>query len=206
MKHFIQSSVIMSHISARKIIHGTVKVLHIKLTILAFIFLPIAVFTLITSKTDRIGGIKSLVVLTGSMTPSIPQGSVIFIKSAEAYSMGDVVTFEQKGRLVTHRIEAIENMNGDTFFATKGDANNSADSDLVASNLVQGRTLFHIPAFGKAILFFKTPVGFVLSIILPTLLFIGFELWAIKNEIVKNTEERIRKSQENIFASQVTNG
>lgn len=176
----------------------TVKVLHIKLTILAFILLPIAVFTLITSKTDKIAGIKSFVVLTGSMTPSIPQGSVIFTKKAEAYSKGDVVSFSIDGKNVTHRINAVEqDMNGEIFYETKGDANNAVDSELVSAASVIGKSVFHMPHVGKAILFLKSVQGFVALIILPSILFIGMELWAIKREIEKETEKKVlRRIQE----------
>lgn len=176
----------------------TVKVVHIKLTILAFILLPIAVFTLITSKTDKIAGIKSFVVLTGSMTPSIPQGSVIFTKKAEAYTAGDVVSFNIDGKNVTHRINAVEqDMNGDIFYETKGDANNAVDSELVSAASVIGKSVFHMPHVGKAILFLKSVQGFVALIILPSFLFIGMELWAIKREIEKETEKKVlRRIQE----------
>jgi len=182
----------MSHTTAHSIVKKTVKVIHIKLTIIAFILLPIAVFTLVTSKTDRIAGIKSFVVLTGSMTPSIPQGSVIFTKKAYAYEKGDVISFDLSGRNVTHRINAIEqDVNGDIYFETKGDANNAVDSELVNSSAVIGKSVFHLPYVGKVILFLKTIQGFMALIIAPSLIFIGMELWAIKREIEKETEKKI---------------
>jgi len=187
----LHDSVIMSHTTAHKIVRGAVRVLHIKLTILAFILLPIAVFTLITSKTDRIAGIQSFVVLTGSMTPNIPQGSVIFTKKAQAYSEGDVIAFNSNGRNITHRIAKVENLNGDTYFQTKGDANNVADSDLVSINNIVGRSQLHLPYIGKVILFLKTIQGFMAMIVAPSLIFIGMELWAIKKEIERETEKKV---------------
>lgn len=182
----------------------TVKIVHIKLTILAFVLLPIAVFTLVTSKTDKVAGIKSFVVLTGSMTPSIPQGSVIFTKKAEAYAQGDVVSFNLAGRNVTHRINAVQqDMNGDIYFETKGDANKAIDSELVSPSSVIGKSVFHMPYVGKVILFLKSVQGFIALIILPSLLFIGLELWAIKREIEKETEKKVLSR---IQAAQNTQG
>ncbi len=77
------------------------------------------------------------------------------------------------------------------FYKTKGDANNSADTDLVSSKDIIGKTFVNIPAIGRISGYLKTIPGFLMFIILPTLIFIGFELWNIKKEIEKQTEKRI---------------
>ena len=57
-----------------------------------------------------------------------------------------------------------------------------------------GTTLFHFPSIGKLTSFTKTVQGFLLIIVLPAFIYIGFELWNIKNEIEKNTERKIKES------------
>jgi len=76
-------------------------------------------------------------------------------------------------------------------FKTKGDANNVADTDLVQSTNVVGKVIFQVPYVGRFIGFIKTPVGFGLVIVLPTLLFILGELWNIKREIEKDVEKKV---------------
>lgn len=172
---------------ARKI---TLKVLHIKFTILVFLLVPLAIATLITSKTNILGNIQSYVVLTGSMTPTIPVGSVVYVKKAQDYKIGDVITFNsQNGQRVTHRIASVE----DSGYVTRGDANNTTDKDLVSKTDIVGKNVFTLPYVGRAILFSKTPLGFGLIMVLPILIFIGFEIWNIKKELEKQIEKKLKK-------------
>lgn len=174
----------------KKAKHVTLKVLHIKFTILVFLLVPLAIATLITSKTNILGNIQSFVVLTGSMTPTIPVGSVVYVKKAQDYKIGDVITFNSKnGQRVTHRIASVE----ESGFVTRGDANNTTDKELVSKTDVVGKNVFTLPHVGRAILFAKTPMGFGLIIVLPILVFIGFEIWNIKKELEKQIEKKLQK-------------
>ena len=79
----------------------------------------------------------------------------------------------------------------DGQYKLKGDANEVADSELVAKSDVVGETLFYVPYVGRFSGFLKTPVGFVGFIVIPALIFVGYELRNIKREIEKMTEKRI---------------
>lgn len=165
-----------------------VKIVHIKLTILVFIVLPVAVITLITSKTNILSEFKSFVVLTGSMEPNIPVGSIVYVKKAEAYKKGDVISFDQAGRTVTHRIASVD---GSTYI-TKGDANKRVDTEPIVKNSVIGKSIFVIPYVGKIILFSKTLPGFMMLIVIPIITFMAFELWQIKKELEKQLEKKFK--------------
>lgn len=168
------------------------KVLHIKLTIIVLLLLPFVVFTLLTSKSNIIKDIKSFTVLTGSMTPTIPQGSIVYTQKNTSYQKGDIITFENKAKqTVTHRIVEKVNKNKEVFYKTKGDANNTADQELVSEKEIVGKNIFSIPHVGKITIFLKTPQGFISLIVFPILVFIGFELWNIKKEIEKNVEKKL---------------
>lgn len=159
-----------------------------------FILLPIVVFTLVTSRTDLIPNIKSFVVLSGSMEPALPVGSIVYTKSSSSYSPGDIISFSNgTGQTVTHRI--VEET--DDGYVTKGDANDSVDNAVVAPSQVIGSSLFTIPYVGKIMNFVRTPVGFITFIILPSVLFILSELWTIKKELEKEIEKKLlRKIQQ----------
>ncbi len=136
--------------------------------------------------------LKPLVVMSGSMEPKIHVGSVIFVNSEnnlvakESYHAGDVITFKLKNELVSHRIVSYTITNsGDKFYQTKGDANASVDSQLVAAKDIVGKISFSIPYIGKFVSFVKAPVGFLLLIITPTLLIIASEALAIWEELRK---------------------
>lgn len=173
------------------------KLIHIKLAILVLLLLPLVVVTLITSKFDAFN-IRSFVVATGSMEPTIPVGSIVYMKKTGSYIPQDIIAFENAaGQTVTHRvIEKVQDKG--VFYKTKGDANNTKDSELVPYSSVVGEYLFFIPFVGSFIQFLKTPVGFGIYIILPSLIFIAFELWNIKKEIELQTERRIAQRMQTV--------
>lgn len=156
------------------------------------IILPIMVFALLTSNIE-IAGIRSFVVLTGSMQPTIPQGAISFTMKENNYKQEDIITFAiEGGQLVTHRIVESQIINGVAAFKTQGDANNVIDSETVALSDVVGRTLFYIPYVGKFILMLKTLPGFLSFVILPGILFILIELWNVKKEMEKEIEKKLK--------------
>ena len=88
-------------------------------------------------------GKSVLVVVTGSMEPSISEGDHIFIEKCDPDTLkeGDIITFTSheediNGKLVTHRIIA---KNADGSFETKGDANPTADKEPVKPSDIEGR-------------------------------------------------------------------
>ena len=167
------------------------KFLQTVLQILLFLLLPIVIFTTVTSRTDIIKGIHSFVVVTGSMQPTLPVGSMIYTTQAIAYKPHDIIAFKNaSGQTVTHRISDIQ-FGESTMYTTKGDANSVADSTPVAVDDVTGKVIFHVPYVGYFTNFLKTPIGFLSFIIFPSLIFIGCELWNIKKEMEKEIEKRM---------------
>lgn len=182
----------MQHL--RKSYHITKKIIHIKLTVLVLLLLPIVVFTLIVSNTKLIQRFHSYVVMSGSMTPTLPVGSLIYTQQELGYNIGDVVSFKNaKGDTVTHRVVAVKNDHGMISYQVKGDANNSPDAEFVPEDQINGRMYLSVPSVGRFIVFAKTPRGLLTFIVIPSVIFILFELWNIKKEIEKETEKRVRK-------------
>jgi len=99
-----------------------------------------------------VAGYKTVVVLTGSMEPVYPVGSVIYYKttSFDKINVGDVISFsvnDDSRTVVTHRVYAKENSSRE--FITKGDANATPDSNPVAITNVKGKVIeYHIPYAG----------------------------------------------------------
>jgi signal peptidase len=123
-------------------------------------------------------------VLSGSMEPAIPTGSILVLRPvpSDKIQVGDIITFSGSGRdrFITHRVTAIEQTNG-IVFTTKGDANNAEDPFTVPAENVVGKVLVHIPFLGFILSFVKTPVGLFLTLVLPGLIIIGLELREIWN-------------------------
>jgi signal peptidase len=96
---------------------------------------------------------SALTVLTGSMTPSIPVGSVVLVRPVDPGTLhvGDVITYQKqpgKPEYITHRITAIHTGTTPVTLTTKGDANRGADPWSVPVTSVRGRVLFHVPYLG----------------------------------------------------------
>jgi signal peptidase I len=165
------------------------QILKITLTILLFITLPAVVFTLITSKTPIVNGIQSFVVLTGSMNPSIPVGSIIYTIPSSIYKVGDVITFKDNSLTVTHRVVDVTKEG----YKTRGDANTAIDSKVVTKEQIIGKRVFSVQNAGKLILAMKAPQGFIAFLVIPILLFMGFEFWNIKKEWEKSIRKKLIK-------------
>jgi len=159
---------------------------------MGLIFLVLAsVFTLVTSKTDLVGGYRSFVVLSGSMQPTINVGSIVLTVKSPTYAVGDIVAFENSlKQVVTHRIVDKATVSKGTFYELQGDANNTPDNDPVAEKSVIGKSIFVVPYLGNLIQVLKTPKGFVGFVIAPATLFIIWELWNIKRELEREIEKK----------------
>lgn len=164
-------------------------IIHIKLAVIALLLLPFIALTLLTSKTAMLNGIRSFVVLTGSMSPVIPQGSLIYTRKAATFEKGDVIAFQKENIVVTHRIAEVVNNNS---FKTKGDANNAIDSQVVLPSQILGKQIFYIPYIGNFFIFLKTLPGFIALVVMPGILFIAFELFKIKKEMEKEIEKKLK--------------
>ncbi len=101
-----------------------------------------------------VGGYSALIVLSGSMEPTIKTGEVIVIHAQKDYKIKDILTYREGGILVTHRIVD----ETETTYTTRGDANNTDDPPIKKTQAI-GKTIFHIPYLGKAILFVQSPIG-----------------------------------------------
>jgi len=132
---------------------------------------------------------KIFVVKTGSMGPTIPAGSLVFVSEqgksniSISYVAGDVITFRSGNNLITHRIVEVREKKALRYFVTKGDANKTFDSKLVPMKDVVGRVSWSIPYFGRLVDFVKTPLGFILLVIVPIFLIIFSEVLVIVDEI-----------------------
>jgi signal peptidase len=108
-----------------------------------------------------------LVTLTsGSMTPTYVAGETITVSTPSDpadLSVGDVITFRALGSgvVVTHRIvDVIERDTLDgVHYQTRGDANDSADPDLVPAANVIALVNGSLPAWQRVAVDLQTPMG-----------------------------------------------
>ena len=93
-------------------------------------------------------------VLSGSMEPKMPVGSLIYVQESapEDVEKEDIIAFysslEDSG-IITHRV--VENNIVSGTFETKGDANEKADPMSVSYDNYIGKVVFTIPWMGKVL-------------------------------------------------------
>ena len=89
-------------------------------------------------------GYKSFAVISGSMEPNIPVGSIVYAKEIDYKDLkvDDVITYQLgSDTIVTHRIKEINDK--EKTVVTKGDANETIDSSPVNYKQIIGKVAFH---------------------------------------------------------------
>ena len=132
----------------------------------------VCIGTLLCIELPWVFGYKPEVVLSGSMTPLYPEGSVIYYKYVpfESIQEDDVITFVSGDAVITHRVVEIDSES--QTFRTKGDANPSIDSGSVSYSAVKGKVQrVVLPYFGYAIRFIQENY-WVLAVV-AAVLFLG---------------------------------
>lgn len=110
----------------------------------------------------RLLNVEPFIVLSGSMEPAIPTGSIVLAdKNSSDINIGDIIAFNKGDISVTHRVSGIDE---DGNFITKGDANETADPAPVAREQVIGKCLYTIPFLGYVASYLRTPAGIAVFI------------------------------------------
>jgi signal peptidase len=130
---------------------------------------------------------QALVVRSGSMSPTIRTGSIVFYKKIDAdkVKVGDIIVFNKPGQAnekVTHRVYKISNSPAGRYFTTKGDANGAADSWRVPAVGTGWVSAFHVPAVGYVLAALQSTLARLLLLVIPALALGAITLYEIWRE------------------------
>jgi len=128
---------------------------------------------------------QALVVRSGSMSPSIPTGSIVFYRTvpADQVKVGDVIVFNEPGetnRKVTHRVYQIGSDTTGKYFVTKGDANGVPDDWRIPAVGTGWLAVFHVPYAGFILYDLQSPLARLLLLLIPAALLGAitvYEIW-----------------------------
>lgn len=118
--------------------------------LLAFVLLLGVLVVVVPAAT----GSTPMTVLTSSMEPTYPPGTLIIVKPTEVddLNIGDPITYQiESGRdaVVTHRIVAVTSTSdGTRTFTTQGDNNDFADAEQVEPVQIRGTVWYSVPWIG----------------------------------------------------------
>lgn len=125
-------------------------------------------------KTPDFLGIKTYIILSGSMEPELTVGDLIIVKEVDEdkLNIGDIISYRDGSNVVTHRIIKINTVNGTKQYITKGDHNNVEDSGTLTIGSIEGKVIGKLAYIGKIILFMKNK--YVLMILAVVSFFVLF--------------------------------
>lgn len=127
---------------------------------------------------------STYVIVTPSMVPTIKIDDAIVVQRVDNdnYKVGDIITFASndvnyEGLAVTHRIVDKQTIDNKTsVYTTKGDNNKVIDPVSVKTDSIYGKVLFKIPKVGKVQEFFSHPANYLLCLLVPAIIFIGYDV------------------------------
>jgi signal peptidase len=127
---------------------------------------------------------EALVVRSGSMSPTIPTGSVVFYHrvAADQVKVGQVIVFSRPGQpaeRVTHRVFRIANGPTGRYFVTKGDANGAPDDWRVPAVGTGWVASFHVPVIGYVLADLQSTTARLLLLLIPALALAVITLYEI---------------------------
>jgi len=158
-------------------------------TLLAVLSVGVMVFTIISvnvfNREDRsVFGFSLFIVLSDSMSATdFDAGDLILTTEVdfEDLKKDDIVTFISQnpgsyGQIVTHKIrEVTTNAAGQPALVTFGTTTDTNDKTMVTEEYVIGKYTMHIPKVGTFFEFLKTPVGYLVCILIPFLALILYQ-------------------------------
>jgi signal peptidase I len=117
------------------------------------------------------------VVQSGSMSPTLRPGDAVVVKPLDGpVHVGQVVTFEVQGKLITHRVTRV----ADDGIHVKGDALDEEDPWIIPADAIRGEMGFRIPYAGYLVVFIRQPAGWLSLVVVPALLVFGTEVHTMR--------------------------
>ncbi len=172
------------------------KVLLVTLIILLYNVFLITKSTLDKTNSKTIFGHKAYIITTNSMEPTINVGDIIIVGETEKNKakVDDIVTFEQAGKIITHRIVEIKQTEQGEKYVTKGDNNEVKDIDEITDEQIIGILTLKIPRAGKIILLLEDKIYIILLLNLVLIIYINTkrveEKKKMRREKKKNEDKR----------------
>ena len=120
--------------------------------------------TAVPPKSDPMDKPRS--VISGSMEPEIPVGSIAYVKPVDPVTIeeGDIILYVTEGAEILHRVVSNHKLEG--YLITKGDANEEEDIKEVRYASVRGLVEKHYPVVGQMMMILANTLGKVLLLCL----------------------------------------
>ena len=131
-----------------------------------WVILLAVIAALVPVTVPRFFGYEIVNVISGSMEPEIPVGSIVYVKQTDPVGIeeGEVILYASEGSEILHRVVSNHQVEG--YLVTKGDANEQEDIKEVQYASVRGRVEKHYPVIGQMMMILANTLGKVLLLCL----------------------------------------
>ncbi len=131
---------------------------------ISILMLAAEILILIPLAVPRIIGYQTYCIVSASMEPEIPIGSLILVAPTDAADLenSQIIAYYRNGAVICHRV--VENDRYRGLLTTKGDANELADFESVEYTQVIGKVVWHVSRMGALGEYFSTTAGRLLAI------------------------------------------
>ena len=140
-------------------------------------------------------------IISESMEPTFYKDDLAIVQKCRANELkvGDIITFKQNDRIISHRILKITKEKGEEKFSTKGDNNDVQDKEQVEKQNIYGKVLFTIPKLGKAVHYIQNARGFINIFIFIVIVYFLISLRDNQknNRKIKRKKYEIKKLRDN---------
>ena len=181
---------ISNKIKNKKIAKKAVKYIVLITLIILFIINLILSF----EENTHIFGIYMFNIVSESMEPTFYKDDLVIVKKCKMQELqkGDIITFKQDDRTISHRMIAITQEDGEFKFITKGDNNDILDKETVEMKDVYGKVLFSVKKIGKFIHYIQNVRGLINIVIFIVIIYVLISL----RDNQKNSRKIKRKKYE----------
>ena len=186
---------ISNKIKNKKMAKKAVKYIVLVTLIILFIINLILSF----DENTHIFGIYMFNIVSESMEPTFYKDDLVIVKRCKMQELkkGDIITFKQDDRTISHRMIAITQENGEFKFITKGDNNDILDKETVEMKDVYGKVLFSVKKIGKFIHYIQNARGLINIVIFIIIIYVLISL----RDNQKNSRKIKRKKENETYDS-----
>ena len=172
----------------KKVINSIINIM----TVFVFIILILTIFSrinmVITNKNYfSLFGYSFFEITTGSMEPTLNENDIVIVDTKSTYNTNDIITYESDNNFITHRLISMSGTN----LVTKGDANNTSDTNVKTTDVV-GKVVKILPGLGVWQKVFTNP-QVILSLFITLLLFDFAFSYKGKKQAVTDTNIVVNK-------------
>lgn len=188
---------------AKNIVKKTLKCLVVAFIIVEVVLMCFVMIFKMSGRNPALFGYQFYVIVSPSMEPELSVGDVILSKQykGQPIETGDIITFlgregSLEGKVVTHQVIEVEEINGELSITTKGLTNNIEDPSITQSDVLSIMK-YKTVGFGFIYRLMSSTPGFIFLILLPLLILIASEIYRLARilHVDDNDEDNDQKGE-----------